>query len=124
MKMDAMLKRRMWKVAIAHFILTLIVVSKLYRHRAWSGPMEARVWFDAWGSFWSNTFSFLDPQFYLLEKLFYVLPNPHVNLFYWHFSWELTSIISVPLWSLCFGWLFVKFDNWLNHFPVLGKRVF
>jgi len=33
-------------------------------------------------------------------------------------------LISVPFWSYCFGIIFVKFDNWLNHFPVLGKRVF
>ncbi len=32
--------------------------------------------------------------------------------------------ILVPLWSLCFGWLYAKFTNWLNHFPTLGKRVF
>src|ERR1039457_37388 len=47
--------------------------------------------------------------------------------FFWGVSPSYLSIIfclSMPLWSLCFGWLFVKFDNWLNHFPVLGKRVF
>jgi len=27
-------------------------------------------------------------------------------------------------WSVCFGWLFVKLDNWLNHFQVLGRKVF
>jgi len=33
-------------------------------------------------------------------------------------------LFLIPVWSFCFGWIFVKLDNWLNHFPVLGKRVF
>ncbi|HAO79051.1 MAG TPA: hypothetical protein DCQ92_08765 [Verrucomicrobia subdivision 3 bacterium] len=33
-------------------------------------------------------------------------------------------LLLIPLWSFFFGWIFVKLDNWLNHFPVLGKRVF
>jgi len=32
--------------------------------------------------------------------------------------------LTIPLWSICFGWIYVKFTNWLNHFPVLGKKVF
>ena len=36
----------------------------------------------------------------------------------------LIAILSIPIWSLCFGWIYVKFTNWLNHFPVLGKKVF
>ena len=49
-----------------------------------------------------------------------------------HFSTEILSelfppwvyLITIPIWGICFGWLFVKFDNWLNHFPVLGRKVF
>ncbi len=33
-------------------------------------------------------------------------------------------LVAIPLWSICFGWLFVKMDNWLNHFPTLGRKVF
>ena len=40
------------------------------------------------------------------------------------FVYALFCIISIPMWSYCFGWIFVPFRTWLNHFPVLGKRVF
>jgi len=33
-------------------------------------------------------------------------------------------LVASLFWSLCFGWLFVKLDNCLNHFPVLGRKVF
>ena len=40
--------------------------------------------------------------------------------------WLLSIVqwLSMLIWSICFGWLYVKFTNWLNHFPVLGKKVF
>ena len=66
----------------------------------------------------------LQPQFFILNHftywvnwLFTLIPIPfwlQIPIFF----------ISIPLWSICFGWIFVKLDNWLNHFPVLGKRVF
>jgi hypothetical protein len=34
------------------------------------------------------------------------------------------GLLSVPLWSFCFSCIFVRFDNWLNHFPILGRKVF
>ena len=51
---------------------------------------------------------------------------------YWKFSPAQTSVlttsifltISVPLWSFCFGWIFIRVKDWLNRFPVLGRKVF
>jgi hypothetical protein len=40
--MDATLKRRVWKVAIAHFALTLFVCMSL-ANSGWSGPPSERM---------------------------------------------------------------------------------
>jgi hypothetical protein len=115
--MDAMQKRRMWKVAVAHFLLTLFVAWKLIHYSAWSGPYEREIWFMAWGSFWLKVFVMFQPQLLLFN---------FVTGFLVHLpSWfgQLVFIASVPIWSLCFGWILVRLDKWLNHFPVLGKRV-
>ena len=113
----------MWKVAIAHFVLTLFIVWKLVHHLAWSGPIEREVWFNAWGLFWLKVFVLFQPVLSLLVWVFHL-----ANVSTWggigSFLGGLAMMISVPLWSICVGWLVVKFDNWLNHFPVLGKRVF
>jgi hypothetical protein len=98
MKMDAMQKRRMWKVAIAHFGLTAFVFCKLFR----IGPDESQ-----WHYSWLKLFYSFQPQFLIVSADF-----------------QIFLFASISLWSICFGWLYVKFTNWLNHFSVLGKRVF
>lgn len=113
-----MQKRKMWKVATAHFALALFVFWKLTHYMAWSGPREREVWFMAWNGFWTKVFAFFEPQFLFVG---------YVQDFVKHFpDWfaQLIIISSIPLWSICFAWIFVKLDNWLNHFPVLGKKVF
>jgi hypothetical protein len=121
--MDAMQKRRMWKVAITHFLVTLFVVWKLIHYSAWSGPYEREIWFMAWGSFWLKVFVLFQPMLSLLVWIFHF-----INVSTWggigSFFAGFAMIVSVPFWSICFGWIFVKLDNWLNHFPVLGKKVF
>jgi hypothetical protein len=110
--MDAMQKRRMWKVAIAHFALTLTVFFVLL-----SFPVSRLttdyvfiVFSDSVGQF-----------FYFLQPIFcYGMENQTTI----HDVWTALMITTVTFWSLCFGWLYVKFTNWLNHFPVLGKKVF
>ena len=116
--MDAMQKKRMWKVASAHFLLTVFVVWKSLYYTAWLGSSERFAWFEAWGGFWSKLFGLFQPQFFI----FGFVQNILVQLPDWF--GQLVFISSVPLWSICFGWIFVKLDNWLNHFPVLGKKVF
>ena len=56
----------------------------------------------------------LQPQFYFTKFI-----KPPVGGFV-----VLLLMMTAPVWSICFGWLFVKLNNWLNHFPVLGKKVF
>jgi len=121
MKMDATQKRRMWKVAIAHFVLTAFI---------WLGweclhnEQTISIQFVLWSESWRSVFFFLQP---LIWFVFVASQIQIVNIFYSIFSDGAALAISLPLipfWSICFGWLYVKFTNWLNHFPVLGKKVF
>jgi hypothetical protein len=96
--MEAMQKRRMWKVTIAHFGLTAFVFCKLFGVGLDASP---------WHYSWLNLFYSFQPQFLIVSADF-----------------QIFLFASIPVWSLCFAWLFVRLVNWLNHFPVLGKRVF
>ncbi len=123
--MDAMQKRRMWKVAIAHFVLTLFVIWKLIHYSAWSGPYEREIWFMAWGSFWLKAFILFQPllSFFVWAFHLIIIPNGDLGGLI-EFLEGVAMLFSIPVWSICFAWFLVKFDNWLNHFPVLGKKVF
>jgi hypothetical protein len=131
--MDATLKRRMHRVAVIHFVLTasLVLVFVLQPASSFSGNWAAWLRYEEhhkWREMWDQLLEIigfgLQPQFLLLYKAndFVTLQNILKSLP----SWLLLGvyIFSVPAWSFCFGWIFVKLDNWLNHFPVLGKRVF
>jgi hypothetical protein len=112
MKMDTT-QKRMLKVAIAYFLLTLFVVWKLFHCS------------DAWASFWFEVFLLLQPVLWFLVWIFHLISVPNGDLGgVIEFLEGVAMLFSVPLWSICFGWLYVKFTNWLNHFPVLGKKVF
>jgi hypothetical protein len=117
--MDATLKRRISKVAIAHFVLTALV---------WLGwecfhngdSIQSILWSESW----RNIFFVLQPLIWLV---FAAAQIGIVNYFYSIFSDGAALAIClpmIPIWSFCFSWILVKLDNWLNHFPVLGKRVF
>jgi len=103
--MNAMLKRRMWKAFCYHYGLTVcvvLIVLLLPQHRT-INPSDPSDWIGQLG------IQFL----YFLQPISCLIVN-HDRL----------AFIVMPIWSVCFGWIFVKFLNWLNHFPVLGKKVF
>jgi hypothetical protein len=110
--MDAMLKRRMWKVAIAHFVLSLFVFCVLL-----SFPIS-RLTTDYVFVVFSDS---VDQLFYFLQPVFSFAMEHQTPAFGF---WTVLMIVTVPFWSLCFGWICVKLENWLNHFPALGKKVF
>ena len=138
--MDAMQKRRMWKVAIMHFALSAFAFLALISYPRFHASENTNVsnnqyqqyqnklngfgqlqqhliWQGAWQFFWLAIFQILQPQTLLIGKIWL-----HNGM-----SFELliiTQICFVFLWSICFGWLYVKFTNWLNHFPVLGRKLF
>jgi hypothetical protein len=77
-----------------------------------------------WSYFFIAFFFILQPQFLVTTIIFFTdarefIPYELDGLFLY-----VLPLVIAPFWSYCFGWLYVKFTNWLNHFPVLGKRVF
>jgi ABC-type Fe3+ transport system permease subunit len=133
MKMDATQKQRIWKVAIGHFALSVLVFFALVVKQtpSFSGNDSEQflqlqqyiTWHNAWDFFWLMTLQLLQPQTLLIGKILKLCFGID---FFVKFFWLVTiiQICCAPIWSLCFGWLYVKFTNWLNHFPVLGKKVF
>ena len=102
----------MRKVAKTHFALTVF----LFLAALVFGFVFPHVQI---GDFWMIAFLILQPHFLLLAVL---NTNPGGGILDAIEFWG--CVIAIPIWSICFGWLNVKFKNWLNHFPVLGKRVF
>jgi hypothetical protein len=123
MKMDAMQKRRMWKMAIIHFCLTLLAIASLY-NSFWSGPSNSKA-HETWvakETLKEGSLVLLQPHLGVLFVADDYFPTARAHYFSWVQPWLL--FVSFPIWSICFGWLYVKFTNWLYHFPVLGKKVF
>jgi hypothetical protein len=126
--MDATLKQRMSKVVRIHFILTLVAGLLLCLSKGWSGNESSFSYtlYNLSMSLKVCFFEILQPQTLLMAwvtKLESSGGNLQPTSMLW-FVYALFYIISIPMWSYCFGWIFVPFRTWLNHFPVLGKRVF
>jgi hypothetical protein len=128
--MDATQKQKMWKVAFVHFPLSVFFLMIVLKYgivpHSFSGGYtailqgESRVvWLEAWASLWKTIFFILQPLLWLLNKF-----GQPISVILPKLLLLVLCLISIPLWSVCFSWLFVKLDNWLNHFPVLGKRIF
>jgi hypothetical protein len=114
--MDAMQKQRMRQiaiVAIAHFVLSVwfcwtqieIIAGSIYE-----SP------YDVWCGFVSKTLILLQPQCWL------VLHN-----------WQSLNLntgsmgllkLSIPLWSICFGYFLIKAVSWRSRHSSLVTRHF
>jgi hypothetical protein len=109
MKMDAMQKRRMWKVIGYHFFFTVYILFLVLQvRRPMSGflnPSNPTSWIYFAG----------EPLLRLLQPISLKIAER---------GYEFWALALTPLWSICFGWIYVKFIGWLNHFPVLGKIFF
>jgi hypothetical protein len=122
--MQKSFKRRVLIVAAVHLALTVFAYLSIPgEHRTTHFDEGSFMHWEFVNAFWTNVFFLLQPQLWIWIKLF--------NLGYLHatsslikFIYVSSIFISVPVWSFCFGWLYVKFTNWLNHSPVLGKKVF
>jgi len=135
MKMDATQKQKIRKVAITHFCLSVFVFLALLSYPSYSSSgssdiaasfdylQQYVIWHNAWDFFWLMTLQLLQPQTLLIGKILKLCFGMN---FLAQFLWLVTiiQICCAPIWSLCFGWIYVKLTNWLNHFPVLGKKVF
>jgi hypothetical protein len=114
--MDATQKRRIKKVAIAHIVLSIAA--------GWWLVWTIEFVQGQWLSF---------PVFFSLQPLMLLInlaPSAGSELSSTTFGKTLVLLfiliggISSVVWSFCFGWIFIRAKDWLNHFPVLGKRVF
>jgi hypothetical protein len=80
-----------------------------------------------WENFWSSVFALFQPQFL---AMYFIHEHPQPVPAITHEFHILPIIIftglliSIPVWSFCFSWVFIHGKDWLNHFPVLGKKVF
>jgi hypothetical protein len=108
MKMDAMQKRKTWKVISYHFSFTMLIYLLFFIFQ----PARPMILDVSAPKEW--VFIVRWPLLALLQPIACKFFQPDGFFFF----------ILMPVWSICFGWLFVKLDNWLNHFPVLGKKVF
>jgi hypothetical protein len=129
--MEAMQKHRVRKVAIAHFVLTFVPVIILLLTDEFYGSPSDSVRYDLWIKFWLVSFCLMQPQFGII----FVAIDLGAKVGWWDYqeaSYEIRfsgvvyfiSVLLIPIWSNCFGWFFIKLDDWLNHFPVLDRKVF
>jgi hypothetical protein len=122
MKMDAMQKKKMRKVAFAYFVLTFLPVFVIaFTATGFFRVPSAAVSFDFWVQCWFRVFIFLQPVFCLFESRLF---QQVFEQFMPDWLWPLISVVVIPIWCNFIGWIFVRGRNWLNHFPVLGKKVF
>jgi hypothetical protein len=125
--MNATQKQRMKKVTTVHLVLTfiaLVFVVLFAPALGFSNGSRPSLPLEIWVYFWLGALVLLQPVPFLigfiLQRLFSGLP-PHSAMV--SLGW-LVVILAIPLWSYCFSWIFIRAKDWLNHFPVLGKRVF
>jgi hypothetical protein len=132
--MDEKLERRMRVVSLVHFGLTLCVAFLVYYMtpfskdgRFHSALLETQIRHEIWSRVGVVILFALQPL-----PIFIVLASQIVLHAIWLNSptWLAATLtwvvilLSVPLWSFYFGRIFIRAKDWLNHFPVLGKRVF
>ena len=106
--MDAMPKSKVLKVICYHFGLSIYVMLLL-------AMLAARINVNPSGlpsdlAQWS--IMFFEQLMFWLQPLAYAVAN------------SMLGLALIPLWSICFGIIYVFVVGWLNHFPVLGKKVF
>jgi len=120
--MDMKLKRTMWMVAIvaiAHCALSVWFGSLVAYHQVEmaGGIPDDYESFVVWGSFDLKVFFFLQPQFWLAFVFQPEIPGIYIN----DPGYSLTKVastlsipllVSIPLWSICFGFLFTTAVSW------------
>jgi hypothetical protein len=119
--MDAKFKRRICKVAFAHFALSIVI------YFSYLGILSGETNSDLFWAFRNGALALLQPQTFglpavYLERFLAGLLEA-MNLRYKN-GVVIPVLISVPVWSLCFSWIFIRIKDWLNHFPVLGRKIF
>jgi hypothetical protein len=122
MKMDATQKKRIRKAAKIHFALSvfsgllfLIMLPAMATAKSHSEPDSVFlvIFLAAMLSFF-----LLQPQFLVIEFFVAALALRIYS------SDIILGLVIAPFWSYVFAWILIRTKDWLNHFPVLGKKVF
>jgi uncharacterized membrane protein (UPF0182 family) len=100
----------MWKVASVHFGLTIIFGLILTSSFQSASQMPYCLDFFYW----------LQPQFWVRPVIFDLSIDGRIS-----FLLKLAFyVFSIPIWSLCFSWIYVKLLDRLNHFQRSEKEIF
>jgi hypothetical protein len=125
MKMDATQKKRIWKMAKTHFALSVfsgVTFGILVPTLTTAKSHEPNLIWVIFVAFWGVSFLLLQPQCILIPVLFSAFPIN--NSFVECAIFFILPLIIAPFWSYLFASIFIRGRDWLNHFPVLGKKVF
>jgi hypothetical protein len=101
----------MWKVAKIHFCLTIALILFV----ALSLPMLAG---SSVHTHWLKEFVW---SYSVITAGICLQP---ISYFLWASGIYFPALVMIPVWSYCFGWIFICGKDWINHFPVLGRKVF
>lgn len=115
--MDELRQTKARKVALVHLGLSLLLPSVA---TVGLGLFSSALAGVIWTRLCLGCFILLQPQF-----LLYLLPafqKVPASLPDWLMF--LLPIFFIPVWSGCFGWLFARRNDWLDHFPFPGKKAF
>ena len=127
-----MLKRKMETVTIVtfvHFFLSICFgVAVVHHHAMMSGGIFEDKEYQAlaaWSSFDLNVFYLFQPQFWLatvfqVEDIGISMDDPaYYSLAKFESVISKPLLISIPFWSICFGWLAAKVSSRL---PYLSQK--
>jgi hypothetical protein len=134
--MDATQKRRMWKVAIVHFALTIFCLLTWLALLP-SSNGETMFNLETRGNNFLVGAAIVALVIFLALQPLIFLAFAADNMLGMRFpsipTWLLIPLyfVSFAVWSYAFGWLFVnwscwfsKIRFWLNHFPFFRKKFF
>jgi hypothetical protein len=127
--MAATQNRRMWKavfkVMLIHFGATIALITGAAATVMWPSVIDIDLIPEWVGWGWLIIFCFLQPQFLIYFQISsfasqhgWIKPSAYENAN--DNGYEIVLII--PIWSLCFGWIYVRTINWL--FPSSRQKSF
>jgi hypothetical protein len=117
--MDAMQKKRVKRAAKIHLLLTVAFIFLVaISWHIWPRLTNSKAHLTLFEQFYSHALGIVA---ICLQPISYFISghNEFESIFIFF-----VAVVLMPLWSYFFGWIFIGVKDWLNHFPVLGKKVF
>ena len=94
--------------AVVHFMLTAVVFfGGFFLLSGFPENHESLAWHNFKEQCWFGIMGFLQPQFVVFHIFKFFAHKP---------DWLglVLAVISIPIWSLCFGFIFLKLKDWLG----------